>query len=494
VSHAAAETFPRISAAEGTVVAHKQGEEARFVDLPAWRDVEIDQDLLAGDTLRTNAVGSLSIRFADKTLVRMGRNTTLLVKKIDSIDKSVLGLTEGSVWARAVRGGSQLQIDTPAAAAAIRGTDWTLRVSGNQTTLTVLEGVVELRNAKGTVLVSQGEGATVTLGQTPRKYTLVNLQEREQQLFYTELRGVFSTLSPSTMSGPRLRAEWRRILAIKPGARNSGDWLTLAETSLSLAGRAKAREALAHVKNEISAPDAARTKLVKALLAGQDLRYAAAAHLFAEALPELPRDRQAVAAYGLWFAKSLAEPKRAFPPPLTGLYSDDAAAWMARAAAEAHLEGQASAIEILREAEKRFPLDARLPAMHASLAFELDRRDEARAALERAKRLDPDEPSYLLTSAQFKTSVASDLDGALADLRHAAAIAPGADDVWSEIGLVQSDRNAIVEADAAYRRATTLNPENAVLHANYARFLLDNDQLTAAIREFDVAESVDAQS
>ena len=36
---------------------------------------------------------------------------------------------------------------------------------------------------------------------------------------------------------------------------------------------------------------------------------------FAAALPGLPRDRKATAAYGLWFARSLAEPSRALPPP-----------------------------------------------------------------------------------------------------------------------------------------------------------------------------------
>jgi Tfp pilus assembly protein PilF len=489
-----AETYPRISAAEGTVIAHKSGEEAKFVDLPVWRAVDVNQDLLAGDTLRTNANGNLSIRFADMTLVRMGRNTTLIVKKIDSVDESVLGLTEGSVWARAVRGGSRLQIDTPAAAAAIRGTDWTLRVSGGQTTLTVLEGAVELKNAHGAVLVRQGEGATATLGQAPRKYTLVNLREREQMLLYTELRGVFSDLPATGMNGPRSRAERRRMLAVAPEKRTADDWLTLAETSLLLTGREDTRKALAHLRRPLSRRDEARATLVRAMLAGLDLNYAEAARLFAAALPALPHDRKAVAAYGLWFARSLAEPDKSVPPPSQAAYADDAVSALARAKAVAHLNGQAEAIDVLVAAEKRFPGDARLAAMHAALAMELDRRDEVKAALDRAGRLDPDEPTYLLVLGRYKATIPSDLHGALADLQHAAAVAPGADDVWNEIGLVQGDRNAIVEARAAYVRAITLNPENAALHANYARFLMDNDQVLAAKHEIDAAQALDPHS
>jgi Tfp pilus assembly protein PilF len=488
---ARADVFPRVSEAEGTVVARKTGEEAQFVDVPAWQPVDVNQGLLAGDTLRTNATGNLTIRFADKSLVRMGRNTTMLVKKISNVTDSVLGLTEGAIWARAARGGSKVQVDTPAATAAIRGTDWTLRVSGKQTTLTVLEGSVELSNAQGSVVVNQGEGATVTIGQAPRKYTLVNLKEREQMLLYNELRDVFGAMSPSGMDGTRSRAERRRILAADAGSRSAEDWLSLAETSLSISGRKDAREALSHLKRPLKGSLEARAKLVEAMLAGQQMHYAKAAGLFAEALPGVPRDRKATAAYGLWFARSLAEPTRAFPPPNAAAYADDPTAALALADATAYLKGQAEAIEVIRTAENRFPDDARLPAARASLALQLDRRDEVREALARAKAIDPDDPTQLLTSAQFRNVVSSDVDGALADLQHAIAIAPGDSAIWNEIALVQSERNAIVEADKAHRKAVEINPENPAIYANYARFLMDNDQIIAAKRQIDIAASLD---
>jgi Tfp pilus assembly protein PilF len=491
---ARADVFPRVSEAEGTVVARKTGEEAQFVDVPAWQPVDVNQGLLAGDTLRTNATGNLTIRFADKSLVRMGRNTTMLVKKISNVTDSVLGLTEGAIWARAARGGSKVQVDTPAATAAIRGTDWTLRVSGKQTTLTVLEGSVELSNAQGSVVVNQGEGATVTIGQAPRKYTLVNLKEREQMLLYNQLRDVFGAMSPSGMDGTRSRAERRRILAADAGSRSAEDWLSLAETSLSISGRKDAREALSHLKRPLKGSLEARAKLVEAMLAGQEMHYAKAAGLFAEALPGVPRDRKATAAYGLWFARSLAEPTRAFPPPNAAAYADDPTAALAQADATAYLKGQAEAIEVIRAAENRFPDDARLPAARASLALQLDRRDEVSEALARAKAIDPDDPGHLLTSAQFKTMVSSDVDGALAELQHAVVVTPGDSAIWNEIALVQLERNAMIEADRAHRKAVELDPENPAIRANYARFLLDNEQVVAAKHQIDLATALDPNS
>lgn len=493
-STAHADVFPRIAEAEGTVVARKSGEEARFVEVPSWRPVDVNQDLLAGDTLRTNAAGHLTIRFSDKTIVRMGRNTTLTVKKISSTSDSVLGLSEGSIWARAARGGNRVQVDTPAAAAAIRGTDWTLTVSGNQTTLTVLEGAVELSNAQGSVLVHQGEGATATIGQAPRKYTLVNLKEREQILLYKELREVFNDLSPSGLDGPGARAQRRRILATAPEARSTDDWLLLAETALTYTGREEAREALAQLGRPLAGADEARAKLIEATIAGQEMQYEKAARLFAEALPQLPGNRKAAAAYGLWFARSMLEPDRALPPPDPARFGNDPVAAIAHAEAVAHLEGPAKAIEVLAAAERRFPDDARLPAARAGFAFMLDRRDEVKEALARAQSLDPDDPSALLTSAQFRASVSSDVDGALADLQHAAAVAPGSSAVWNEIGIIQNERNAPVEADRAHRKAIELNPENAAVRANYARFLMDHDQVEAARREIEAAEALDPRS
>ena len=325
---AAAELYPRVSAADGSVIARKSGEEVRFIDLANWRGVEVKQDLLAGDTLRTNASGSLAILFSDSTQLRMGRNTTLLVRKIGG-ETSEVEVPGGVIWGRAQRGGSGVTVDTPAAAAAIRGTDWSLRVSGTETTLTVLEGAVELRNAQGSVTVNQGEGAVARIGEAPRKYVLVDLEEREQILLYGELRGVFSDMPVSGRSGTRARAERKRVLTVPEGTRSPEDWLSLAETALETDGREAARAALARLERPLSGSLEARAKLVEAMIAGQELRYGEAATLFEAALPGLPRDRQATAAYGRWSAAALADPDSNPVRPRYDTYAGDPAAALA---------------------------------------------------------------------------------------------------------------------------------------------------------------------
>ena len=120
--------------------------------------------------------------FADHTQIRLARNTTLLVKQVGAAADTLLGLEAGAIWARAERGGEGLTIETPAAAAAIRGTDWSMTVEGGKTSLIVLEGTVELSNEFGSVSVARGEAAVATIGRAPTKVVIVDPDDREQML------------------------------------------------------------------------------------------------------------------------------------------------------------------------------------------------------------------------------------------------------------------------------------------------------------------------
>ena len=80
---AMAEPVLRSQPAAGAVIARKSGEEVRFVDISNWQYVDLQQSLLAGDVLRTNATGQLAVLFSDRTQVRLARNTSLLVKNMN---------------------------------------------------------------------------------------------------------------------------------------------------------------------------------------------------------------------------------------------------------------------------------------------------------------------------------------------------------------------------------------------------------------------------
>lgn len=485
---------PRPDAAAGSIVATKGGEEMRFVREDAWRAAQVRQDVVSGDTLRTNAIGNLAILFADQTQIRVGRNSTLTVNDIASGQGNTqLNLQAGQVWARASRGGTGVDVKTPAAVAAIRGTDWTLSVDGSgKTSLIVLEGVVELKNAQGAVTVRQGEGAVAAIGQAPTKFVLVRPNDREQMLFYLTLRDGLVWLPATTLRGSARHAERARIEAIPPGARSGEDWLSRAEVALALDGRQVAAAALAEARRRpLGASQRARADLVEGLIAGGERRWSEAAALLARAERGVDSKRRVTAAYGRYIAASLANPDRVLPEPR--IASDSPEAALAHAFVTGFRQDLSAAADLAKAAEKRFPDDTRLAVFSSQLSLALNRRDEMRASVERVRKTDPDDHLVLAMSGRIKADVDSNRMAALADLRLAAAAAPGNSDIWNEIGMLQAELDAPLEAEAAFRRAIEVDPQDPVAYGNLAIILLDQSRVEEAGALIDRALDLDPE-
>ncbi|MBZ6075784.1 FecR domain-containing protein [Microvirga puerhi] len=490
---AAQSPVPRSTPVAGSIVAAKGGEELRFVRESLWRAAEIRQDVIGGDVLRTNAIGNLAILFADKTQIRVGRNSTLTVNEVASSANGTTDLTleAGTIWARAARGGSGVDVKTPAAVAAIRGTDWSLSVDGSgKTALVVLEGVVELRNAQGSVTVRQGEGAIASIGQAPTKYVLVNSDDREQMLFYMTLRDAFSALPTSALTGPALRTERARIEGIPPQARRAEDWLSLAEIALYLDGRTVAEQALAEARSRSLSPaQRARADLVEAVLASLQRRWQDAANLYTRAERGLDAKRRVIASYGRYIALSLANPKQVYAEPKTP--GNDPLSALAHAYVVAFKQDLTAAAEVIKAAEKRFPNDTRIAVTASRIAFALNRREEMRASIARAKAIDPDDPDVIIADSSIRAEIDGEFKAAVGDLRRATAIAPGHSDLWNTIGLFESTGDSPIAAEEALRRAIAMDPDSPVAYANLAILLLDQSRVDEARVLIDKALAID---
>ncbi|MBY3069384.1 tetratricopeptide repeat protein [Rhizobium laguerreae] len=486
---AMADPVPRATPVAGSVIARKIGEEVRFIDVSNWRVVDINQDLLTGDVLRTNANGQLAIVFSDHTQVRLGRNSSLQVKKMAAAGDTVLNLQSGTIWARAERGGQGLTVETPAAAAAIRGTDWTMTVEGAKTSMIVLEGRVALSNPQGSVEVNEGEGAVATIGQAPSKIISVNPDDREQMLFYLDLRDGFDLMPTSPLRADRMATERRRLLGLPPERRTTEDWLELAEVQSAFDGRQAAAATLQNIRGrKLTTAQQARVDLIDATIAGSEKRYGDAARLFQKALPHLDPTRRNMAQYGGYFARSLADPAHAEPPPAntTGPYGA-----IMEAYTTGFLKNPRAALEIIKKAEQRYPDDPTLPAVRAQLAELTDDREQMKEAIERSLSLDPDHPMALSARAGYKASYESDINGALADLNRAIALAPGASGTLNSLGLLQSSRDANSEAEKAFKKAIELDPQDPLLRANLSILYLDQGRMKEAKREIDTAIALD---
>lgn len=110
--------------------------------------------LYEGDVVRTEAASQALIVIQEGIEVALNENTTF--KLLYRWEKTkgttqILRLKQGEIWVKTGPGPKQLEVETPVATAAVRETEFNIKVQDDgQTTLTVIQGTVEFGTAFGT--------------------------------------------------------------------------------------------------------------------------------------------------------------------------------------------------------------------------------------------------------------------------------------------------------------------------------------------------------
>lgn len=196
----------------------------RVASVPDWTPARQAQALAAGDFVRTREAARMALLFADDTQLRLHQNTVLQVKAVATPAQpmTTLMLSAGRAWTQTRRpDGSRLTLETPAATAAIRGTDWDIEVAGDgRTLITVLSGTVEFGNVQGQVSVSANEAAYADVGQAPVKMVLTQPRDRIQWVNAMRADPLPSLAAQGTTDGgiPPALDPVRRALAARDAA------------------------------------------------------------------------------------------------------------------------------------------------------------------------------------------------------------------------------------------------------------------------------------
>ncbi len=110
--------------------------------------------LYEGDVIKTDVASQGLLEFSNGIQVALNENTefTILSRWVkDQGFTRILRLDQGEIWVDTQGGPKPLEIETPVATAAVKGTEFDLLVEPNgQSTLTVVSGVVEFGTAFGT--------------------------------------------------------------------------------------------------------------------------------------------------------------------------------------------------------------------------------------------------------------------------------------------------------------------------------------------------------
>lgn len=162
---------------------------------------QVNQILYPGNVITTGPRSRTALLMADETQLKLSENSeltlnavrpvsNLLVRVTETgprIDQSIINMNKGRAWVRSKRTPAAVQVRTPAVTAAIRGTEFDIRVNDDgYTETTVVEGAVDFFNDLGTVVINPGEQGRCRVGEAPTKVVVLNPEDAVQwTLYYT---------------------------------------------------------------------------------------------------------------------------------------------------------------------------------------------------------------------------------------------------------------------------------------------------------------------
>lgn len=171
----AGEAVGTLITVQGSVTITRQGQELK------GSKVKKGDLVYAGDIIKTLELARAQILLNDGSFVRLNHNTTLELKqKGDKKKTNRLKVLFGNLWAKVKKTDSGLEIETPSAVAAIKGTELEVEVLKKLAMLLVWNGLVQWFNDQGSQNVGAGYKSTAEGGQAPSDPEQVDLDKLDQ--------------------------------------------------------------------------------------------------------------------------------------------------------------------------------------------------------------------------------------------------------------------------------------------------------------------------
>src|SRR5207248_8994427 len=129
-----------------------QVQSASAVPAENWSPAPVGLELAIHDRLRTGNLSQASVRLTNLSVLQVDELTTIeiLAPKAPAADKPALDVRAGRIYFFSRDKPREIELQTPVATGALRGTEFHLLVGTNgRTVLTMFDGAVELRNALG---------------------------------------------------------------------------------------------------------------------------------------------------------------------------------------------------------------------------------------------------------------------------------------------------------------------------------------------------------
>lgn len=152
----------------------------------SWDEASQKDKINPNDSIRTLRKSRAGVLFLDGLLVRLNERTTMEFdpSSTDKANERPVRLGIGTAYFFSREPKKFPRINTPTVSASVRGTEFVVNVTEEQTTVSVLEGIVDCSNQFGSVEIRSGEEAIAMRGQAPVKRILVQPEDAVQWALY----------------------------------------------------------------------------------------------------------------------------------------------------------------------------------------------------------------------------------------------------------------------------------------------------------------------
>lgn len=151
----------------GVVISMEGKPKVRPAGGKAYKPVKLNAFVNEGDSLKTDKGERLGIAFVGGAELRINENSVFEVQSGGGTKPASVMTLFGDAWTRLLHGHSGMEVHSPVAVAAVRGTEADIDV-GDHMAVKVYEGLVDVMNGKGTTSLKAGQQTSVAgAGQAP---------------------------------------------------------------------------------------------------------------------------------------------------------------------------------------------------------------------------------------------------------------------------------------------------------------------------------------
>lgn len=150
-----------------------------------WAKPAAEAVLCEGDTVRVGDHSRAEVALINDAVLRIDQNTTIRLLDIAEkpAESSLLSLVQGAI-ASLSRKPRRMTVSTPYVNGTIEGTEFLMRLAGNQAEVRVLEGRVVAANDQGSVALAPGEAAVAAAGGRPVRRLVVRPRDAVNWALY----------------------------------------------------------------------------------------------------------------------------------------------------------------------------------------------------------------------------------------------------------------------------------------------------------------------